>query len=450
MPLRIKNERALEKAKDEREAAARCIALGALKAAIESLEPKKLVLRKIKKNAGGGLRVAGASGEAFPAKRVFVIGAGKAAAAMAAALAQTTPLAGGVVSIPPKTRVPRIPKIRFIRGGHPLPTQGSLRAGEAALRVLRKARRGDLVVCMISGGGSALLELPRKGLTLASLRKTTEALLRSGATINELNAVRKHLSRIKGGQLAAAAPPGVRLLTLVISDVLGSPLDVIAGGPTVADSTTFVDAKRVLAKRGFWKNPALRAARVVIECGLRGEEKETPKKLLRSASKTIVLADNDSAIDAAAAFLRGNGLKPRLLHGMHGEARVAGARCAALLNKRVCFVAGGETTVTVRGNGRGGRNQELVLSALFRLKSQAVIASIGTDGIDGFSEAAGAIASDKTFKQKRRGRFLACECSAVEFLARNDSNSFFKRAGGEIVTGATGTNACDVCIGIPY
>ncbi len=450
MSLRIKNERALEKAKDGREAAARRIALGALKAAVDSVEPEKLVLRKIKKIAGSGLRV---GDEAFPAKRVFVIGAGKASAAMVSALAQATPLAGGVISIPPKTRAPRIPrisKIRFIHGGHPLPTQGSLRAGEAALRMLRKTKRGDLVVCLISGGGSALLELPRKGITLADLRKTTEALLRSGVTINELNVVRKHLSRIKGGQLAAAAPSGVRLLTLVISDVLGSPLDVIAGGPTVADSTTFADAKRVLAKRGLWIAPALRAARAVIERGLHGEEKETPKKLQRGVSQTTVLADNDSAIDAAAEFVRKNGLKPRLLRGMHGEARAAGARCATLLNKRVCFVAGGETTVTVRGNGRGGRNQELVLAALLRLKERAVLASLGTDGIDGFSEAAGAIASDKTLKQKRRGRFLACECSAVEFLARNDSNSFFKRAGGEIVTGATGTNACDVCVGIPY
>jgi len=429
--LKIKNRASLERVGGANEARARRAALGALAAAVAAVEPAALVRRKVKKTRDGLI----IEGKCFPAKRVFVIGAGKASAAMAGALAKITPVAGGVVAIPRGVKVPKTKAVQFVRGGHPLPNQGSVAAAKAILSVLKKVKPDDLVVCVISGGGSALLELPRNTLTLIQMQETTKALLKSGASIQEVNCVRKHLSRIKGGQLVALIP--CKNVTLILSDVLGSPLDVIASGSTVPDTTTFKQAKQILVKRGLWNRKEVAAARKIIERGLAGKEKETPKRLPKA--KTIILADNDSAVNAAASFLRKKGYAPKILRRIEGESRLVGKKLAALLNKNTCFIAGGETTVTVRGNGRGGRNQELVLSALFTLKKRAVIASLGTDGIDGFSRAAGAIASDKTTRK-----------NAAAYLKNNDSNSFFKRASGEIVTGPTGTNVCDVSVGIPY
>ncbi len=432
--MKIRNQPSLLKGESAAEERARRAALGALASAVAAVEPARLVKNKVKKTRGG-LSI---DGRQFKAKRVFVIGCGKASSAMAGALAKITPVAGGVVAVPNGVKTPNAKSIKFIRGGHPIPNEGSVTAAKAVLSLVKNAEKGDLVVCVISGGGSALLELPRAGLTLKQLQETTQALLKSGASIREVNCVRKHLSRVKGGQLAAAIP--CKSVTLVLSDVLGSPLDVIASGPTVPDPTTFKQAKQNLVKRGLWNRKEIMPARKVIERGLSGKEKETPKRL--SNAKTIILADNDNAVDAAAAFLRAKGYAPKIFRRVEGEAREVGARFASLLNRGVCFVAGGETTVTVRGKGNGGRNQELVLSALLHLKRPAVIASMGTDGVDGFSRAAGAIASDSTPKTPKQ--------SAARYLKNNDSNSFFRKAKGEIITGPTGTNVCDAAVGLTY
>jgi hydroxypyruvate reductase len=316
----------------------------------------------------------------------------------------------------------------------------------------------DLVICVISGGGSALLTLPVDGISLDDLQRTTDALLRSGATINQINVVRKHLDVVKGGGLARLAAPA-QLLTLVLSDVVGNPLDAIASGPTVGDTSTFADAVRVFDQYGLWSDlPEAVVAR--IRRGAAGELADTPKPgdPLFANSQTVVVGSNLLACEAAARAASEAGCHTLVLTTfVEGEAREAGRVLAGVLrevdasghplSRPACIVAGGETTVTIRGAGKGGRNQELALSAAFGLRGleRVLLASIGTDGSDGPTDAAGAWVDGSTL-----ARAAAAGLDPSASLAANDSYTFFDTLGGLIRTGPTQTNVNDLYLLFAY
>jgi glycerate 2-kinase len=310
----------------------------------------------------------------------------------------------------------------------------------------------DLVICLISGGGSSLLELPVEGMTLDELRTMTDALLRCGATINEMNAVRKHLSQVKGGRLARLAQPA-QVLSLILSDVLGSPLDVIASGPTAPDSSTFAGALGVLERFKLREQVSPRIL-THLESGARGRISDTPKAQdpLFARVMNVIVADNSTACESAANDARTRGYRTRLLSTqVQGEARVVGAELAKEARGTLvrgealpaCFIVGGETTVTVPGKGKGGRSQELALAAAREVAglNSVVILAAGTDGTDGPTDAAGALADGTTLARAREHGL-----DADEFLANNDSYNLFRALDDLIITGPTNTNVNDLVV----
>jgi glycerate 2-kinase len=350
-------------------------------------------------------------------------------------------------------RVPLV-QTRRLLAGHPVPDEAGRRAADEVEALAHSLGPDDLLLLLVSGGASALLPAPADGLTLDDKARTTSALLRAGATITELNAVRKHLSRLKGGGLARAAAPA-RVACLALSDVVGDDPSTIASGLAAPDPTTYDTALEVLERKGVLEMvPA--AVRRHLEAGARGERPETPKPgdpLFRRVAFTVV-GGNRLSVAAAAREARRHGLRPLVLTTrLEGEAREVARALAAVLREcvdegrptapPVCLLVGGETTVTVKGPGRGGRNQELVLAAAEPLAAfpvPAVIASLATDGIDGNSDAAGGVADDRTLA---RGRELGLAPASV-FLGENDSWSFFGPLGDLIITGPTGTNVMDL------
>ncbi len=372
---------------------------------------------------------------------------GKAALAMArgAAAALGERLAGGIAVTVPSGGGSAPPGVETVAGGHPVPDEGSVAGGRALVELARGLEPEEALLCLVSGGGSALVALPSEGVSLADLQATTDALLRAGATIGELNAVRKHLDRLKGGRLARAAAPAP-VLALVLSDVVGDPLDVIASGPVSPDPTTFTEAWAVLERRGVLERvPA--AVRDELARGARGEREESPKPgdPCFERVRVEIVGNNRLAAEAAVAEGARRGYAARLLTTtLTGEARHAGGALAALalaLRPPSCLVAAGETTVTVTGSGRGGRNQELALGAALALDGRdgVLVASAGTDGIDGPTDAAGAVVDGATVA---RARELGLDPRRA--LADNDAYSFFRALGDLIVTGPTGTNVMDV------
>jgi hydroxypyruvate reductase len=377
-----------------------------------------------------------------PHGRTVVIGAGKAAAAMARAVedAWSGPLSGLVV-----TRYGHgVPceRIEVIEAAHPVPDDAGERAARHMLERVAGLSRDDLVVCLLSGGGSALLALPAAGVTLADKQHLARALLASGASIAEINCVRKHVSAIKGGRLALACAPA-RVCTLAISDVPGDDPAVIASGPTVADPTTCADARAVLARYSIAPPPA-------IDAHLRAARDETPKPgdlRLANTSFTIVARARD-ALEAAAALARQRGMAPLLLgDALQGEARALAAAHAELVRAArrertlpCVLLSGGETTVTVRGRGRGGRNSEYLLALALALDGEpgAHALACDTDGIDGTQDNAGALLAPDTLARAR-----ALGVDAAERLRDNDAYGFFAALGDLIVTGPTRTNVND-------
>jgi hydroxypyruvate reductase len=340
-------------------------------------------------------------------------------------------------------------------GGHPLPDPGSLFATRHIARLLADTTERDLVIALISGGASALLELPAGRIPLVDLQATTSSLLASGATIQEMNTLRKHLSAVKGGGLARLAAPA-RVLALVLSDVVGNPLDIIASGPTVPDPSTYADAAAVLSRYDLWGQvPASVADHV--RSGLAGALPETakPGDALFARVDTRLVGDNAAAAAAARDRAAALGYRSEILTTwLQGEAREAGRFLAAVgkelashgrpLAPPACLVVGGETTVTLRRlGGAGGRNQELALAAALALAGWAgvTVASLGTDGIDGTTPHAGAIVDGGTL-----GRAAAAGLDAAEALARHDSGTFFAALGEALVTGPTGTNVNDLAL----
>ncbi len=380
-----------------------------------------------------------------PTGRTVVIGAGKASAAMAKALEEAwTGTLDGLVVTRYGHAVP-CARIEIVEAAHPVPDAAGLGAAERILKMMEGLTEDDLVIALISGGGSSLLTLPAPGLTLADKQAINTALLKSGAPIDQMNAVRKHLSAIKGGRLAAAAHPA-RVMTLTISDVPGDDPAVIASGPTVGDTTTADEALAILEHHTIPIPDAVRAV-------LTGPDGETPNpddpRLARAEVRMI--ATPQMALDAAAASAREAGLHPIILgDAIEGEARDVAADMIGTAydyadarqpgDPPIVLLSGGETTVTVRGNGRGGRNAEFLLALAIGLSSAPGFHAIAcdTDGIDGSEDNAGAICGPDTLDRARQSGL-----DAEAFLANNDGYSFFEALGDLVVTGPTLTNVND-------
>jgi glycerate 2-kinase len=380
-----------------------------------------------------------------PKGRTIVLGAGKASAAMARAVEDhwTGPLSGLVVTR--YGHAVSCDRIEIVEAAHPVPDEAGHAAAARMLEIARSAGPDDLVLCLISGGGSALLALPAEGVPFADKQAVNAALLRSGADIAQMNTVRRHLSAIKGGRLAAAAYPA-RVVSLIISDVPGDDPAAIASGPTVADPTTFADAEAILRRYGIEAPPSVRAH-------LAAAREETPKPgdPRLSTAKTIMIATPQLSLEAAAAVARDAGVTPLILgDALEGEAAEVGkvlagvARAAAgsghPLPPPCVLLSGGETTVTVRGQGRGGRNVEFLLGLAIALNALPGVWALAgdTDGIDGAGPAAGAILSPDSLA---RARALCLD--PVARLADNDGHGLFDALGDGIVTGPTLTNVND-------
>jgi glycerate 2-kinase len=425
----------------KRAGAVRADAEACLLAAIRAVDPARLVREYLQRTEISGGPVVLAS-------------IGKAAGSMAEGAWQVLGdrLGSGVVIAPDGVEVTPFPGIAVFRGGHPAPNEEGVRGAESVMRLASALGGEDFLLCLISGGGSALMTLPPPGVALEEVRRTSDLLLRAGATIQELNCVRKHLDRLKGGRLARAAAPA-RVLALVLSDVIGDPLDVIASGPLSPDPTTYEAAIHVLKRRNVW-GALPEAVRDHLHRGAAGEEDETPTAgdPCFERVEVRVVGNNRIAAEAARHEAERRGYRTALLStSVSGEAREVGRVLAALAREMRrsdqpvpvpgCLVAAGETTVTVTGDGRGGRNQELALGAALEIAGEVGIAigSVGTDGIDGPTDAAGAICDGTTLERAREKSL-----DPLRALARNDVYPLLRDVGDLIVTGPTGTNVMDV------
>jgi len=433
---------------------ARALALKSLEYALNAVDPKQLMKSKLSlKNS-----ILKANQYSFNLKKfknVYVIGGGKASGSIAEALEQILGqyITKGLVNIPHasehKTEI-----IKFQQASHPIPDKSGVEGTRRMLEIAEQAKKKELIICLISGGGSSLMPLPRGGITIKDKRELTNTLLKCGATINEINTVRKHISDFKGGWLAKKAYPAT-VLNLILSDVVGDPLDFIASGPTVPDSTTFSDAIKVLKKYGLWDN-APATIKKVLSDGQKGLIPETPKASDKAFKEVynVIVGNNRFASLAVCEHLRSARLNTLLLTStLEGEARHVGVMLASIarevatsgnpIPKPAGIIAGGETTVTVTGKGLGGRNQEISLAAALKMGGLdgVVVASLSTDGVDGPTDAAGAIVDGKTI-----ARAAEMSVNPEEFLAENNSYNFFSKLGDLIFTGPTGTNVNDVSV----
>jgi len=416
--------------------------------ALRASDPKEAVLRHVR--ISDGVLIAGKRRYRLDEFRnVYVVGAGKASARMAVAVEKLLGkrITGGLLNVK-HGHVAKLRRIRLNECGHPVPDEAGVQGAQEIGNIAAKAGEDDLLICLISGGGSALMPFPAQPVTLAEKQETTQLLLRSGANIHEINTVRKHISSIKGGQLAALAWPA-QVLSLILSDVIGDDLDVIGSGPTAPDSSTFVDAVSVLDKFELTNRiPASVGER--IRAGMAGEIPETPKSLERV--QNLIVGSNQLALDAAAGAARGLGYRPLILSSfIEGETRDVAKVHAAIakevlssgrpVKRPACVISGGETTVTIKGDGLGGRNQEFALAAAMDIAaiSGVLMLSGGTDGSDGPTDAAGALCDGTTIARAEK-----LGLNAADFLARNDSYHFFEPLSDLIKTGPTGTNVMDV------
>jgi len=433
---------------------ARALALRSLESALNAVDPKQIIKSKLLlKNLT--LHVNGYSIDLKKFKNIYVIGGGKASGSMVEALEQVlgNSITKGLVNVPRSSKN-KTDIIKLHEASHPIPDEAGVEGTRRMLKIAEQAKEDDLIICLISGGGSSLMPLPRGKISIADKKEITNALLKCGATINEINTVRKHISDFKGGWLAKKAYPS-SILNLILSDVVGDPLDFIASGPTVPDSTTFSDAIKVLKKYRLWsKAPA--SIRKVLSDGEKGLIPETPKANDEAFKRVynVVVGNNRLASLTAQKYLKSEGLNTLLLTStLEGEARHVGIMLASIVHevsvsgnpvpKPAGIIAGGETTVTVTGKGLGGRNQEIALATVRNLKGMngVAVASLSTDGVDGPTDAAGAIADGKTLV-----RAAKMGLTPEEYLAENDSYHFFSKLGDLIFTGPTGTNVNDVSV----
>ena len=419
-------------------------ALRIFQAAVKAAAPAEAVRRSVKLRADTLL----AGRQRYPLnafRNIYVIGAGKAGTQMAQAVERLLGprITGGLVNVRAQESA-RLRRVELNASGHPIPDRQGEQGAARIAEIAQRAGPDDLVICLISGGASALMPLPAPPVTLAEKQAATRLLLNCGANIHEINCIRKHISLVKGGGLARLAYPAT-VLTLILSDVIGDDLDVIGSGPTVADRTTFAEAKAVFDKYVIW-NQVPATVRERLTCSAL----ETPKPgdPIFAKVQNLIVGSNRLAVDAAAREARSLGFRTLVLSTqVQGEAREVARVFAAIareiratgrpLKAPACVIAGGETTVTIRGNGAGGRNQELALAAAIDIAGlkNVVVLSAGTDGADGPTDAAGAIADGTSVA---RGR------DADGMLANNDSYHFFDPLGDLIKTGPTGTNVADI------
>ncbi len=389
--------------------------------------------------------------------KLFVVGAGKAGTPMGVAIGEIfgNRIAEGQIIVKYDHVGEVSPeKIKIREASHPIPDTAGLVAAQEIVTLLAQTTAADTVICLISGGASALLTLPAKELNLTDLQLTTEALLAAGGTINEVNTIRKHLSGIKGGQLALRAAPAT-VYTLILSDVVGDPLAVIGSGPTVPDPTTFADAWHIIEQYQLQTHLPLSVIKR-LQFGLSGQMPDTPKPgdALFEKVSNVIIGSNRIAAQAAVEAAQAAGFESQLLSTfIEGEAREVGRVMAGLakglhrnegsLQCPACLVVGGETTVTLKGKGKGGRNQEMALSAAIALAGwdDILIICLGTDGTDGPTDAAGAVADGSTV---RRAKALGLD--ALDFLHNNDAYNFFAALADLIMTGPTHTNVNDLTI----
>ena len=422
-------------------------------AAINAVKPDLLIRRRVKLK-DGHLHIGREKFRLSDFEKLFIIGAGKASAFMAREMEELLGqhLFYGVVSVKYGHSAP-CRKIRILEAGHPVIDKNSLAATRDILEVAQQAGEKDLVLCLLSGGGSALLEQIPPNFSLPELQKVFELLLGCGANIEEINTVRKHLSLVKGGQLARAIAPAT-CASIILSDVIGDPLESIASGPTAPDSTTFQDAWQVIEKYQLPdKLPA--AIRQYLLSGVNGNIPETLKAddPIFKRVHNIILGSNSESLKAAGKKADAAGYNTLILSGrIQGEAREVAKVLAGLVQeiqqnnvpvkKPACLLMGGETTVTLKGKGKGGRNQELALAALLAMKNarrKYLIASVGTDGSDGPTDAAGGMAHPGVWEQAD-----TLGLNPLEYLQKNNAYPFLEKTGGLIKTGPTGTNVMDV------
>ncbi|GAP08473.1 glycerate 2-kinase [Anaerolinea thermolimosa] len=424
-------------------------------AAVNAVDPREAVRRYLRRE-GQRLWVGDELYDLQSVRRVWVVGAGKAGYPMAQAVEDILGawIAGGLVIVKDgyAPEAVRLPHIEIAFAAHPVPDERGVEGTRRILSLLQQAGADDLVLCLLSGGGSALLTAPAEGISLADVQALTSLLLACGAAIDEINALRKHIDQVKGGALARMAAPA-RVAALILSDVIGDRLDVIASGPCFPDESTFSDAWSVLERYAL-ADRVPESIRVHLQAGLRGETGETPKPgdPLFQRVQNLVVASNLQAARAALHQARAEGWHTLLLTTfLQGEASQAGRALASIarqvaatgepLPRPACLVAGGETTVTLHGQGLGGRNQELALGAVEDMRGleNAFLIALATDGGDGPTDAAGAVVSGDTL-----ARAFSRGFHPGHFLARNDAYHFFQPLGDLLLPGPTRTNVNDL------
>ena len=421
---------------------------------LQAVEPGSAIKRSCKRE-GDILFIGNRKYNLSGIENVFVTGAGKATAPMAAAIEDILGdnITRGIINVK-YGHTAKLNRIKLIEAGHPVPDENGEKGAGEILNLVEGAGKNDLVLCLISGGGSALLVLPAEGITLKDKQDTIKILLSCGATIHEINTIRKHTSEIKGGRLARAAYPA-GMISLILSDVVGDDLDVIASGPSVPDPSTFEESMEIFKKYKITKNIPKTVVSHVRK-GVSGKVPETPKEADRAFKNTynLIIASNIEAINAARQESEKMGYKTLVLSSMiEGETRDV-AKVHAAIAKEIlktdnpilppaCILSGGETTVNITGSGLGGRNQEFVLAAAIDIaeRKNIVVLSGGTDGGDGPTDAAGAIADNNTFK-----RAESMGLNPLNFLLNNDSYHFFKQLDDLLITGPTNTNVMDLRI----
>lgn len=430
--------------------ARREVARKMFEAAVASVLPERLIARTVSMD-GNILRIGNLDYPLRQDQKVHIFGSGKASIGMAGSLLSILRerAAGGVVVTSQRTG-DNLSPLTMVQGSHPVPDENSVRGAELLIEGLSSLREDDLFIYLLSGGSSALIEKPLPPVSLAEMQETTRLLLANGVPIQQVNAVRKHLSMVKGGQLGQCTRAGG--VVLVISDVIGDDLSVIGSGPLTSDPTTFSQCRDILERSSIWEQlPS--TVRTVIAAGEQGDIPETLKQQQEKISHFLI-GTNRIALEGARKWAREHGLPAHILtSSLAGEAREVAkvllslARNISLVHEPFsppcCLLFGGETTVTVRGTGKGGRNQELVLAALaeMKLKENILVLSGGTDGVDGNSTAAGAFADSDLL-----GHAAGLGLSINRFLDDNNANEFFRGTGGLLETGPTGTNVMDIML----
>lgn len=460
---------------DEQEKYLRKTGLKALEEALEAVKPSNLIKKAVSiKNQS--LLIQGDSYALQDFHNIYIIGGGKATKEMAKTL-ETIFIEGdlrntydGIINIPEKQRQNgknNINKIQYNYATHPIPNENGVKGVQKMMKIIENSGSKDLIICLISGGGSALLPLPKPGLSLNELKKVNNSLLASGASIHEINTIRKHLSSFKGGNLAKKIhnSGNATLISLIISDVVGDNLDAIASGPTVPDLTTFEDAIKIIYKYNL--NDEIPTSAIdLLEEGLENPSLENPKPDDASFNKVhnYLVGSVKSAVEGSINFLKKENFYTNYFSNtISGEAKEYGKILYEIMKynmindekdrepkEKIALIGSGELTVTLKGEGKGGRNQEMLLSFLDyikdkEIKSNFVVVAANLDGIEGNSEAMGALI-DKNLKK----RIQKEDIDTGKYLYNNNSNGFFKRASNEIITGPTGINVNDILIALIY